>query len=98
MADWLNACVAIERATMVVMGVKFSKSKSVTASKLVIFFVILFKSTSAILDCGAPLNRRLIFNQEETKTNMVCCELRPSASIKFSQFHSEYRKVQHHSW
>ncbi|UJR07146.1 hypothetical protein I4U23_011434 [Adineta vaga] len=65
MVDWLNACVAIERATMIVIGIKFNKLKSITASKFVIFFVILFKTTFAILD---PLNRRLIYNEEEDRT------------------------------
>ncbi|CAF1606613.1 unnamed protein product, partial [Didymodactylos carnosus] len=63
--DWLNACVAIERAVTITFGANFSKSISLLASKVVAVIVIVFTITIAIHD---PLNRRLIVDEEDQRT------------------------------
>ena len=62
MIDWLNACVAIERAVSVLQGVKFSKTKSQRVARWMIVAVILLTSGSYIYD---PFHRRVINDEEE---------------------------------
>ena len=63
--DWLNACVAIERAVTVLKGISFDKAKSRQVAKWMIFIVILLTSFMYIYD---PIHRRLIDDDEEQRT------------------------------
>ncbi|CAF1608505.1 unnamed protein product, partial [Didymodactylos carnosus] len=62
--DWLNACVAVERAVTIITGVKFNKIKSKKAAKLVVFFVIISNIISALHD---PVYRRLVDDIDEQR-------------------------------
>ncbi|CAF1367160.1 unnamed protein product [Didymodactylos carnosus] len=62
--EWLNACVASERALSILLGIHFNKIKSKFWSKFTIGIVILINITSALHD---PLNRRLLKDTEEQR-------------------------------
>ena len=57
MDQWLNACVAIERAMTVLVGTRFVKKKSKQAAKRVIIILLIFIIGTSIHD---PFHRRLI--------------------------------------
>jgi hypothetical protein len=64
-ADWLNACVAIERAMTVIRGVNFNKNKSKRVAYWVIISIVLVTFLSILHD---PVHRRLIDDLEEERT------------------------------
>jgi hypothetical protein len=64
-SDWLSACVALERAVNVSIGVNFNKQKSKKMAKWMILIVLLFTSCSYIYD---PLHRHLMDDEEEQRT------------------------------
>jgi hypothetical protein len=55
LGDWLNACVAIERAISITKGIKFNKSKSIRIAKMIIVFVILLTFASHLQDPSAMI-------------------------------------------
>jgi hypothetical protein len=57
MDQWLNACVASERAITVIKGTRFDKKKSKRAAKFVIIILLIIVATNFIHD---PIYRRLI--------------------------------------
>jgi hypothetical protein len=57
MDQWLNACVATERAFTVIKGAKFSKKKSKLAAKFVIILLVIIIVGTSIHD---PISRGLI--------------------------------------
>ena len=63
-ADWLNACVAIDRSLTVVMGINFDKTKSKRAVRWVLIGIPLISAGSILHD---PIHRQLIFDQEEER-------------------------------
>jgi hypothetical protein len=63
--DWLNACVAIERALTVIQGLNFNKNRSKRVARWVIISVVLVTFLSIIHD---PVHRRLIDELEEERT------------------------------
>jgi hypothetical protein len=75
--DWLNACVAIERAFAVLHGVKFNKTKSKKLAKRLIFIILLLAICTYVHD---PLYRKLIddFDTDEKRT---WCFIRFSSSL-----------------
>lgn len=75
-ADWLSACVAIERTFVVIKGVSFDKNKSKRIARWIIIGVILFTLVSIIHD---PIHRRLIVDEEEKRT---WCVLRYSSIVQ----------------
>jgi hypothetical protein len=66
--DWLSACVAIERTSVVLKGVTFNKNKSKQMARWIIIGVIAFTIGSFIHD---PIHRRL-FNDEEEDERIWC--------------------------
>jgi hypothetical protein len=63
--DWLSACVAIERAFVVLNDVTFNKNKSKQMARWIVIGVIAFIIGSVIHD---PIHRRLIDDEEEKRT------------------------------
>ncbi|CAF4340835.1 unnamed protein product, partial [Adineta steineri] len=76
--QWLNACVAIERAMTVIKGVSFNKKKSVKIAKYVIVILIIVIISSNIVD---PIYRRLVIidNNDEKR---IWCVLHYSSIIQ----------------
>ena len=64
-ADWMNACVAVERVVTVILGINFDKTKSQRAARWVILAVPLFIVASVLHD---PIHRDLIDDEEEGRT------------------------------
>jgi hypothetical protein len=62
MDQWLNACVASERAMTVIKQTRFDKRKSKKAAKLVIVILLVFIIGTSIVD---PIYRRLIVEENE---------------------------------
>ena len=62
--DWLSACVAIERAINVSIGIDFNKQKSKHVAKWIILVVFLFTISTHIHD---PISRQLINDEEEQR-------------------------------
>ncbi|CAF4997182.1 unnamed protein product [Rotaria sp. Silwood1] len=60
--EWLNACVAIERALNITFGIHFNRAKSKVWAKFTTIIVVLINIVSAIHD---PINRRLLEDTEE---------------------------------
>jgi hypothetical protein len=63
--DWLNACVAIERALTAIQGVSFNKEKSRSMAKCIIPIVLLLIIVSYIHD---PISRQLFHDEDEQRT------------------------------
>ena len=63
--DWLNACVATERALMTIQGISFDKNKSKHVSHRVLISVVSVTFLSFLHD---PIHRRLIDDFEEERT------------------------------
>jgi len=63
--DWLNACVAVERILIAILGINFNKTKSKRAARPVILAITLLIVTSLLHD---PIHRRLIDDVEEKRT------------------------------
>jgi hypothetical protein len=74
--DWLNACVAVERAVTVIRGINFDRSKSKRVAHVVVISVILVTFLSIIHDL---IHRRLIDDFEEERT---WCIVQYSMSFK----------------
>jgi hypothetical protein len=69
MDQWLNACVAIERATTVIKGTRFNKKKSTKIAKLVIIIVLIVTIATSLDD---PIFRRLIDEENEYEKRIWC--------------------------
>ncbi|CAF3312330.1 unnamed protein product [Rotaria sp. Silwood2] len=69
MDQWLNACVAAERATTAVSKVKFDKKKSKTVATYVIIALLVLTISTAIHD---PIHRRL-FDDEDGEVKRIWC-------------------------
>jgi hypothetical protein len=57
MVQWLNACVATERAFTIIKGANFNKKKSKRTAKFVILLLVIVIAGTSIHD---PISRRLI--------------------------------------
>ncbi len=60
--DWLNVCVAIERAVTVSKGVVFNKMQSKRTARWIVIFAFLMTITTNVQD---PIYRRLVDDGEE---------------------------------
>jgi hypothetical protein len=69
MDQWLNACVAIERAITAMQGVKFNKKMSRRVAKWVIFVLSLLTIITAIHD---PIHRQLIDDDDDDEQRTWC--------------------------
>jgi uncharacterized membrane protein len=72
MDQWLNACVAIERAYTAIKGTRFNKKKSKQAAKFVIIILLILIVLTCIHD---PIYRRLIDeeNDDDTSQKRIWC-------------------------
>ena len=68
--QWLNACVAIDRAVAAINGVRFEKKKSKRAAKYVVVFLLLFTVITSIHD---PFHRRLLDEGDDEKEKRIWC-------------------------
>ncbi|CAF3330297.1 unnamed protein product [Rotaria socialis] len=69
MDQWLNACVATERATATIKGVNFNKEKSKQVAKLAIIALVILTAISGIHD---PLHRRLLDDNDDDQRRIWC--------------------------
>jgi hypothetical protein len=83
--QWLNACVAIERATTVIKGTRFNKKKSKQAAKLVIIIVLIVTIATGLDD---PISRRLIDEENEDEKRIWCI-------VSYSSSLQTYNYVMH---
>jgi hypothetical protein len=67
MYQWLNACVAVERAFTAIKGTRFIKKKSKQAAKLVIIILLIIIIITFIHD---PIYRRLIDEESNDDDNI----------------------------
>jgi hypothetical protein len=68
--QWLNACVAIERAVTSIKGAYFNQDKSKKIAKYVIIFVILFTTITNGYD---PFYRRIIDDGDDGDQKRIWC-------------------------
>ena len=70
MDQWLNACVAIERAFTTIKGTDFNKKKSKQMAKYIILILLFLTISTNIHD---PIHRHLIDDDDndDEKTNLV---------------------------
>jgi hypothetical protein len=86
MNQWLNACVAIERAFTIMKGARFQKKKSKKAAKIMIFILSIVMISTSISD---PFYRRLIDEENDSETRIWCILTYSSSLQKFnSTMHS----------
>ncbi|UJR17513.1 hypothetical protein I4U23_004408 [Adineta vaga] len=71
MDQWLNACVAMERAITVIQGARFNKKKSKELAKKVLFILLILIISTSIHD---PIYRRLFEekNDNDDKKRIWC--------------------------
>ncbi|CAF4392432.1 unnamed protein product [Rotaria sp. Silwood2] len=78
MDQWLNACVATERAVTIIKAAHFNKEKSKKRAKIVIGILVIFTIGTSITD---PLYRRLI-DEENDDYKRIWCIVTYSSSLK----------------
>ncbi|CAF3051659.1 unnamed protein product [Rotaria sp. Silwood2] len=81
MDQWLNACVAIERAITVIKAARFRKKKSKQAAQIIIVLLFIFMIGTSIYD---PFYRRLIDEENEDIKRMWCIVTYPSRLKTFN--------------
>ncbi|CAF1539705.1 unnamed protein product [Adineta steineri] len=81
MDQWLNACVAGERAYTIIKGTRFQKKKSKKAAKIIIIILIIVIISTSIYD---PFYRRLI-DEENDDEIRIWCIITYSSSLKTFQ-------------
>ncbi|CAF1503439.1 unnamed protein product [Adineta ricciae] len=79
--QWLNACIAVERAITVLKGIHFNKKKSVKISKYVIIVLIIVIISSNVVD---PIHRRLVYIDNNDEKRIWCVLHYPSTVQKFN--------------
>jgi hypothetical protein len=75
-ADWFNACVAVERGITVILDVKFDKTKSKQASRWIIPGIPLLTVVSVLHD---PIHRRLSEDEDEGR---IWCLVRDTSGVE----------------
>ncbi|UJR12211.1 hypothetical protein I4U23_016388 [Adineta vaga] len=84
--DWLNACVAVERALTVIQGIYFNKERSKRIAKWTIVSLFLITASTNLHD---PLNRHLIIDEDEQR---IWCIVRYSS---FSEAYNSISQILH---
>ena len=81
MDQWLNACVAIERAITAIKGASFNKKKSKQTAKLVIIILLIIIIGTYIHD---PIYRKLIdeINDDDSRQKRIWCIVTYSSSLQ----------------
>lgn len=78
--QWLNACVALERAITTLKKTKYDKTKSRRTAKLIVATVVALTIGTMIHD---PIHRRLFFeDSDESEQQRVWCIARYSPRLK----------------
>jgi len=82
--QWLNACVATERALTTIQGVKFSKNRSIKVAKRLICFLIISVILTSIHD---PISRHIITedndnNEDEYQIKRIWCIVRYGSTFQ----------------
>jgi hypothetical protein len=79
MDQWLNACVAMERAITTIKGALFNKKKSKKSAKYVIVILLIIIIGSFIYD---PIYRRLIDEEDDANEKRIWCIVTYPSNIK----------------
>jgi hypothetical protein len=81
MDQWLNACVAVDRAITVMKGTRFVKKKSKQAAKFIILILLFVIIGTSIHD---PISRRLIdeVNDDNNDVKRIWCIINYSSSLQ----------------
>ena len=84
MDQWLNACVAIERAITVIKGASFDKKKSKQTAKLVIIILLIVIIGTSIHD---PIYRRLIDEEnDDDDEKRIWCIVTYSSNLQIYNY------------
>ena len=75
MAQWLNACVAMERSVTVIKGIKFDKNKSKVIAKFLIPTLVIFTAATNIPEITF---RRLLEDESNDEKRIWCIVEYPS--------------------
>ena len=79
-AEWLNACVAVERVFTVTLGTSFNKTKSQKIARWVILLVLFINTATAVHD---PLYRQIL-DDVESKRRWCLVNYRRHSSILYA--------------
>jgi hypothetical protein len=79
MDQWLNACVAIDRAITAIKGSMFDKTKSKQVAKYIIIFLLFFTISTAIHD---PFHRRLLDEGDDSEAMRIWCIVTYTSSFR----------------
>ncbi|CAF1427844.1 unnamed protein product [Adineta ricciae] len=80
MDQWLNACVACERAMTIIKGVRFKKDQSRNSAKKVIIVLLIFCVLTSIHD---PINRHIIHEEHDnTYEKRIWCIVTYSSRLQ----------------
>ena len=81
MDQWLNACVAIERAITIIKGTSFDKKKSKQTAKFVIIILLIIIIGTSIHD---PIYRHLIDeeNYDDDNVKRIWCIVTYPSSLQ----------------
>lgn len=74
----MNACIAIERATVTIQGTSFNRQKSKRLTKWIILILLLLIITTSIHD---PIHRHLL-NENNTDEQRIWCIIRYSTTLR----------------
>ncbi|CAF1503122.1 unnamed protein product [Adineta ricciae] len=80
MDQWLNACIALERAVTVIQGAQFNRKKSKTSAKKIIIILLICNISTSIHD---PIYRGL--SEEENENNehkRIWCVVNYSSNLQ----------------
>ncbi|CAF0831673.1 unnamed protein product [Adineta ricciae] len=80
MDQWINACVALERAVTVIQGAQFNRKKSKTLAKKIIFILLIFNILTSIHD---PIYRKLTVEENENNEHKrIWCVVSYSSNLQ----------------
>ncbi|CAM4873275.1 unnamed protein product [Rotaria socialis] len=83
MDQWMNACVAVERAVTMIKAARFQRKKSKKMAKLVIGSLLIFVIGTSVYD---PLYRRIVEEDNEDEKRIWCIATYPARLQIFHSF------------
>ena len=83
MGQWLNACVAIERAMTTIQGTHFDKKKSIRVAKWTMLALLLLTIGTSVHD---PIHRRLIAEDDGDQKRIWCTTAYSPGFQRFNAF------------
>ncbi|CAF5226336.1 unnamed protein product, partial [Rotaria magnacalcarata] len=90
MNQWMNACVAVERAVTMIRAARFNKKKSKKMAKLVIGILLIFVIGTSVYD---PLHRRIVEEDNEDGKRIWCIATYPARLRIFHSFISTFHFI-----